>query len=266
VRLSSSTESQAVKETLKAFELLKPKRPMTIKRFIGATPSAKMKVEDYLESHRQFLCSYEFLHPILEAYDNKELLPSPTLDALKGLLFQYSFALDTAKAEAKLEQDKEYQRGKPRDANGNVINGSIPDGNYLVSLMVRSFDKEGNCSIILGTTSTKKVRFVEGEDGNEKEEHYIEIGTAMYAEDSYGAAERKSHRLLVAREDADHCIIENQLGEKIKTVIQRGDGFAAIFRRKKQPFMKRPPRSTKRLGFGVKAKNSRSIGPWSIYK
>src|ERR1700678_3479671 len=113
------------------FASLKPKRPMSIKRFIGANPSAKVKVEDYLASHQQFLRGYEFLHPILDAYENKELLPSPTLDAVKGLLFQYSFAIDTAKAEAKLEENIAEHQAKPRDANGNVINDTIPNGNYL---------------------------------------------------------------------------------------------------------------------------------------
>lgn len=259
--LSPSIEGEAVSETL---DQLKPKRPMTIKRFIGANPSAKMKVEDYLESHRDFLRTHEFLHPILDAYESKELLPSPTLDAVKGLLFQYSFAIETTKAEAKIEQNKEENAAKPRDADGNIINNSIPNGSYLISLMVRIYDKEGNCSIGLGTTKTKKVRFVEGEDGNEKQEFCTEIGTAMYAEETYSAAERKCHRLLVGREDSDHCIIENQVGDKVKTIIGRNESFAAIFPRRKQPFMKQQKKTTPRLGFGVKAKNSRSVGPWSI--
>lgn len=239
-------------------------RPMTEKRFAKLNLSAKATAEGLLAQHMAFLENHEFLKDILEAYKNKDLLPTPTLQACQNLLWMHIMESELKTAQAKIAENIDTYNKALKDENGNVISTSSgPTGKYLITLMVKAYTNDELTGEEVGTVSIPKLRQVE-KDGKMVDEKYNEIKPAIYGEDDYGAAERKADRLLVAREDSLYAIIENTFGTKVQTHVMRGDAFARIFRKQKNAVMRERGKSTKSLKFGVKAKNDRSVGPWSI--
>lgn len=59
-------------------------------------------------------------------------------------------------------------------------------------------------------------------------------------------------------------MIENNEGPKVITKIMRTDGIARLMKSKKGAVSRERGKSTKSLGFGVKASNDRTTGPWNF--
>jgi glycogen debranching enzyme len=227
-------------------------RVMTIKKFATHTLSAKATVDGFLSMHRQFLNGYSFLEPILEAYDNKELLPTPTLSTIQSALMSHFLEQETKKAQAKMDKADEAEESVSK--------------NYTVSLFVKTFDKQGQLSIQVGQVQTRK--WVERESvaipGTVYLEPYTVIKPAVWQVADFGAAMQLADRKLFQREDSTHIEIVNNFDRPITTHIQRGDAVARFLAPKKQPFSRARGMSTKSLNFGVKVSESRDV--WHLKK
>lgn len=238
------------------------KRPMTAKRFSGLKLSAKKTSEGYLSAYRNFLDKQGYLDPLLEAYDRGEILPTPTFQSIQQLLMASLIEAEVKKAQETIAKNIEDFQKKPKDANGNIVSG-IPSGNYLISLMVKKYDDSGELvGTELGTIESWHLREVENEKGELVEEKYKVERPAIFSEDLYSKAQSKADRELFKREDSVFAVIENTGGEKrIETRVHRDDSIARLFPKVKQAVCKSKPKSTNKLGFTGKAKQSRSIGP-----
>ena len=76
---------------------------MTPKRFATKKPmSAIPAVVAFLNAHRTFLDGYQFLSPILKAYDEKKLPPSQTLQAVQSALLDHVLQSEIKSAQAKM--------------------------------------------------------------------------------------------------------------------------------------------------------------------
>lgn len=211
------------------------KMKMTPKRFIRSKLSNKMTAEDFLSSNREFLNGHSFLSPILSAYDNKGLLPTPTLQACQSALFEHIVASDLKTAQQRIDSDKNgvtnqkvIRRGRPGFKKKKVAR-------YTVTIIVKDYDKNDN---VIG----EKI-------GSHND------GDAIFDQKDYGAAERKADRLLFRMENSLYARIENNEGQKVITNVLRRDAMARILRAKKGAIQKTASKSTKSLGFGVRAKN-----------
>jgi len=245
----------------------KTPRPMTVKRFISAKLSGKTTAEGFLAAHMGFLRNHTFLAPVLDAYESKELLPTPTLQACQQALFTHMIESDAAKAKAATEKKKQESSAPKVIKRGEKqVKSTIPEGEYTITLMCKVYDRNGqNLKIEVGTVEKKKFKEVE-KNGAKVLEPYTEIVPAVWAADTFHAATRLADRRLNDRGDSVYAIVVNTQGKPIETIIQRDDAIARVMKQPKGPASRTRGTSTKTLGFGVKAHNDRSTGPWNFHK
>ena len=86
----------------------KKPRVMTAKKFATSKLSSKTTVEGYITAHRSFLQKYSVVAYILQAYDNKDLLPTVALQTMQSALMAYYLDSQIKAAEAKMA------KGQPR--------------------------------------------------------------------------------------------------------------------------------------------------------
>jgi len=236
----------------------KKTRPMTAKRFISATYSGKTTAEGFLAAHWSFLQNHTFLHPILEAYEKKELLPTPTIQACQQALLTHLLASEKVKSDAAIAKKKEQANAPKVIKRGDKqVKSSVPTGKYTVTLMCKVYDREGNVTIQVGTVEKKKFREVE-KNGNKVLEPYTEVSPAVWAAETYNDANRLADRRLLNREDSVYAIIENTMDRPIQTMIQRDDAIARMLKQPKGPASRAKGTSTKTLKWQAKAKNDRA--------
>jgi hypothetical protein len=229
----------------------KKTRPMTPKRFATRTLSAKVSVEGFLAAHRQFLDGYSFLSPILQAYDSKQLLPSPTLATIQSALLSHYMLMERNKALAKMAARQEEE--------------AAPTKNYTVSLYVKTFDKEGNMSVEVGQIHTRK--WVEKENpttGKVYLEPYTVSKAATWEAATYGEAERLADRKLFSREDSLYATIQNNYDTPITTYVQRSDAVYRTLRQAKAPVSRVRGLSTRSLNFTPHSNPTRNV--WHLKK
>jgi hypothetical protein len=245
----------------------KKTRAMTIKRFVNAKYSGKTTAEGFLAAHMEFLRNHTFLSPILEAYENKEILPTPTIQACQQALFTHMVESDAHKArEATKAKAQEASKPKVVRKGDKEVKEVVPKGEYTITLMVKVYDRNGqNMKIEVGTVERKKFREVK-KNGIKVLEPYTEVVPAVWATDDYSAANRLADRRLFDRGDSVYAVIVNTQGKPIESIIQRDDAIARVLKQPKGPAARTRGTSTKTLGFGVKAKNDRSTGPWNYNK
>jgi hypothetical protein len=225
-------------------------RPMTPKKFIKAKLSGKSTAEGFIAAHQDFIKGYQFLSPIVEAYDRKEILPTPTLQLMQSALLEHTIANEVrlALSRAKLK--------KPR----NVLETSKP---YVISIFVKNDDNEivlGTYDKVLGYKIIKeeggKIETVETEEetaGFQIVETLIEEEEMVYSADLYQEAEGLADRRLVKFEHSIYAEIVNNQGAMIKTIVHRRDAIARVYAKKKGPSCRNTSKSTSKLGFGIKA-------------
>lgn len=215
-------------------------RVMTPKRFVTSKLSGKVSAEGFLSAHWDFLLGQEYLTPILEAYENKEVLPTPTVQMCQQAVLSHIMQLEVnkgvAKATTKKEPGTKVIRRKKDGAE--VDESEVPKGRYEVTIMCKFYSRDGSCTIDVG-----KVK-----DGAQ----------AIFHADSYNDALRIADRKLCDGGDTVYAVIINTHGRPIATNIQRDDAIARTFAPKSGPSTVRTGVSTSQLGFGIKAKNDRS--------
>lgn len=163
---------------------------MTPKKFFRAKLSGKITAEAFLAAHRAFLNNHSFLAPILEAYDNAELLPTPTFDACKAALFTHVIESELKTAKAKIAKSV-AETGTKIIRKGDKKETTTPkkaSGNYTVTIMVKVTDREG---VITGEDigSVTKLKTEEVErDGVFTTVQTREEEPAVYAVNDYSSA------------------------------------------------------------------------------
>ena len=233
---------------------------MTPKRFIRAKLSGKTTAEGFLSAHREFLRSHQFLSPILDAYEAKEILPTPTLDACKAALFDHVIACEVKTAQASVQKSKDRailaeKKGIPL----SVLESTKP---YIISVFVKNDKGEMELGIyekVVGYKIKVGDKILQVETQEEAEGHKIvetlkEDRPMVWTADNYSAAERMADRRLFKYEHSIYAEIENTQGIKIKTRIPRADSIARLLRASKRPFMRERGKSTSTLKFQGKAK------------
>lgn len=242
---------------------------MTPKKFFRAKLSGKTTAEAFLAAHRAFLNNHSFLSPILEAYDNAELLPTPTFEACKAALFTHVIESEIKTAKDKIAKSVAAASGTKiiRKGDKDKKDAGEPkkaSGNYTITIMVKLTDREGNVTgEDIGSVTKLTTEEVE-KDGVFTTVQTREEEPAVYSANDYSSAERKADRSLFAMADSLYALIENNEGAKVITTIMRADGIARLGRSKKGAVSRERGKSTKSLGFGVKASNDRTTGPWNF--
>lgn len=236
---------------------------MTPKRFVKLKLSGKAP-EELLGKHWGFLTAYDFLFPILEAYNEGELYPTSALQACQDALFTFITEADLQAATASIQKSIEAAEAPP-------------SGRYTVSLFTKHYDREGK-SFEVGVGVVEKVvgikvRYPDGSEGVEpvgyegegiKLEKLTEISSAIWTAEDFGAACRKADRELVFRHDSVYAEVVNNEGTPITTKVSRNDAFARLLRKKGGPVSKGGSKSTSSLKWQPKAKPSRNT--WDLMK
>lgn len=254
----------------------KKPRAMTEKRFATAKLSGKTTAEGFLAAHMMFLRNHTFLDPILDAYDNGDIQPTPTLQAVQSALMTHVLESEIAAQEAKLaERQEKKSKGRRKSSDPNVDESDVPGKAYTVTLMVKGNDDQGVEIIQVGTIEEitgYKIRTPKGDIVVETKEEasgfpilekYTETYPAEWDADTFQQAMGVADRRLFQRADSVYATIRNNYDRPIITEVQRGDAIARILKGKKGAVSRVRGRSTKTLGFQPHAKQTRVTGPWS---
>lgn len=238
-------------------ETTKKPREMSAKRFATAKLSAKTTVEGYISAHRSFLQKFPVVASILEAYDNKDLLPTVALNTIQSALMSYYLDSQIKAAEAKMEKAAEAA-GASKDR-------------YQVSLYCKVMDKDKQISIQVGTVrevvgyrirtplGDMVVKTKDEADGHVVLEKLVENNPAVWDVPDFGSAMRLADRRLFQREDSVYAEIVNTFDRPIPIHIQRGDAMARFLRQPKSAVSRVRGMSTKSLGFGAHASPTRDV-------
>lgn len=204
----------------------KKTRAMTERGFLHKA-SGKVSAIAFLTTHREWLLSGELApltSPILVKLDRKEILPTPALESIKGLLLSHMMAKQASKAEDAILNPKEAPAPKPWMAT--IYNGK-------------------------GEVQTRIK-----EDG---EEETLQKGFEHASE-----ADRWSdRRLFDGASDwfsvVSHTTILNGEGEPLSTIIMRDDAIGRMLKAPKGAVCKPQSKTTGKLSFGVKVTNDRAV-------
>lgn len=254
----------------------KKTRVMTAKRFATSKLSGKATAEGFLAAHAAFLRGHTFLEPILDAYDSKQLLPTPTLQAVQSALLTHVLESEIRTAQAKMVARAEEASKPKKERKPKGERAPAPPKPYTITLMCKVFNRElTSYTVEVGTIDEivgYKIRTAEGDiivdtreeaDGRLILETIREVNPAIYQADTYGEASRLADRRLFQRSDSVFAVIRNNYDRPIDTVVQRGDAIARMLKQPKGAVSKTSSKSTKTLGFQAHAKQTRVTGPWS---
>ena len=250
----------------------KKTRVMTAKRFATSKLSGKATAEGFLAAHAAFLRGHTFLEPILDAYDSKQLLPTPTLQAVQSALLTHVLESEIRTAQAKMvaraqETNKPKKERKPKGERAPA-----PPKPYTITLMCKVYNRElTSYTVQVGTVEEitgYKIRTDHGDldvdtreetDGHVILETYREINPAVWDADTYGEAMRLADRRLVQRHDSMYAVIRNNYDRPIDTTVQRTDAIARVFKTPKAGATRRTTSSSSTLKWHGKAKQDRTI-------
>ena len=199
----------------------KKERKMTPKGFLHKTTTkAANSAIAFLAQYREYLTTGEIASktsPILARVDAGELLPTPALKEIQYAVMSHIIEADTAKAEAVVEPGTGGGTRKPWRT-------TIYDAAGVVQTRI--------------TTKGEEEDLIKGFD--------------LSAD-----ADRWADRRLFEGTHGWYAIVEHTIIPNISSRIERGDSMARILRKPKGPTVAVKGKSTKTLGFGVKAKQTR---------
>ena len=197
-------------------------RKMTPKGFLHKTTTkAANSAIAFLAQYRAFLTTGELADrtsPIIAKVDAGELLPTPALKEIQYAVMTHIIEADTAKAEKAPEVSSKGQTRK--------------------SWRATVYDAEG----VVQTRTTEKG----------------EVEDLIKGFDLSQDADRWADRRLFEGTHGWYAVVEHTIIPNISTRIERGDSMARILKQPKGPTVQVRGKSTKTLGFGVKAKESRA--------
>lgn len=178
----------------------------------------KMSASQFIGKHREYLCQFERVSPILAMLEKGRILPTPALTQILTLLA--------------LEKD-------PHEKTQEVLNPKTGE------VKVKSLTQVEKASLKKEKKTPRYVIFL-----------YLNDGTLLpeqFPADDYGEAMRISYRKLFRREDSTQAEI---LGLGVSTFIDRNDAVAEILRKGPTPATKREHKGGgSGLGWKVSAKS-----------
>jgi hypothetical protein len=121
------TEQTQRTEGIKNMSTEKKERVMGPKGFLHKA-SGKVSADAFLAQHRAWLETgdlSEWTSPILAKVDAKEVMPTPALETIKGLVFAHMMAMDAIKAEKAIEDASKPTTQKPYLATVYDSTGAI---------------------------------------------------------------------------------------------------------------------------------------------
>lgn len=208
----------------------KAERKMTEKGFLHkCTTKAAASAGAFIEAHRQFLKTGSLAtvtEPILAKIDSKELMPTPGLQEIRDVVFAHMMAKEIERAEESLERTNE-----PR----------IPK-NWCAAI----YDKNG--SPLTKLKGEKEIELVEEFDHPQDADRWVDRRLVDGEPGCFGVVH---HTTLVGKN-----------GDLISSTILRGDAFARVFQKKRQPVLDKP-KSTGGGGLGFRPKAQQSTAKFS---
>jgi hypothetical protein len=196
-------------------------RKMTPKGFLHKTTTkAANSAIAFLAQYREYLTTGELAlktSPIIAQVDAGELLPTPALKEIQYAVMTHIIESDTAKAEKSMDETARVGTRKPWRTTIYNAAGEV---------QTRVTEKGEVEDLIKG--------FDLGQRANEWADRRLFDG----ASDWYAMVE--------------HTVLAN-----VQTRIERSDSIARILKQPKGPTIQQKGKSTKTLGFGVKAKETR---------
>ena len=236
---------------------------MTPKRFIATKLSARVTAEGFLAAYWEFLKGEQYLTPLLDAYQRKEMPSNVVFTLCQEAALQHWFQQEKAKADKRAEEQQERTSGTKiiRRKKEDTSSDSESDGEkgssakYTVTLMCKVYDKETKTTNIqVGTVErTKEIDVLL--NGTVVTKRVKEEGPAIFKSDSFNAAMNMADRKLADRADSVYATINNNVGVPVTTIIQRDDAIARVFKSPKGPATRNTSSGGSNLGFGIKAKN-----------
>ena len=205
-------------------ETKKP-RKMSCRGFLHKA-SGRVSADAFLASHKAWLLTgdlADFTAPILTALDEKDMLPTPALQAITDVVLAHMLATENAKAENALLNPKVAKvmpwMATIYNAKGEVQTRVKEDGS--IEDLQKGFEKSSDAD-----------RWVDNRlfDG---------------CPDWYGTV--------------SHTTIINRHGDPLSTIILRDDSIARKLQLPKGAVMKAHSQTTSKLSFGVKCGNDRAI-------
>lgn len=229
---------------------------ITPKRFVSAKFSGKVSAEGFLAAHWEFLKGQEYLSPILEAYEKKELLPTPAVQLCQQAVLDHILATQSQpKAKVVKEGGSGTKIIRRKKDNSESDGEEGHSDKYTVTMMVKVYDRAGNCTIQVGTVEHKREVEVTV-NGHTTTKVVTEIEPAVWEVSTFNAANRLADRRLVDRGDSVYCTINNNIGKPITTIINRDDAIARVLKAPKGPATRNTHSGGgSKLGFTPRAKN-----------
>lgn len=227
---------------------------MTPKRFVSAKYSGKVSAEGFLAAHWEFLQGQGYLSPILEAYEKKELLPTPTVQLCQQAVLDHILATQSQPKAKVVKEGSGTKVIRRKKGSSEVEEEDLHKDKYTVTLMCKVYDRAGNCTIQVGTVERRTE--VEVTVNNVTTTKVVtEIEPAVWEVDTFNAANRLADRRLVDRGDSVYATITNNIGKPITTNIQRDDAIARVLKAPKGPATRNTHSGGSKLGFTPRAKN-----------
>lgn len=199
----------------------KKERKMSPKGFLAKTNTkAANSAIAFLAQYREYLTTGEVADktsPIVAKVDAGELLPTPALREIQFAVMTHIIEADTAKMEQSVQHQGKTGTRKP----------------WRTTI----FDAAGN------------VQVRDKEDGDEED--------LIKGFDLGQEADRWADRRLFDGAEGWYALVEHTIIPNVSSRIERGDAIARILKKPKGPTVHVKGKSTKTLGFGVKAKQTR---------
>ncbi len=198
------------------------KRNMSPKGFLHKTTTkAANSAEGFLAAHREWLLSGEIgvlTRPIFSHLAAGTILPTPALEQIKEVVFNFMIASEVAKGE---------------DAMLKRAEAEAP-ANWTATL----YDRNGN--ICTRKNDEGKILDIqEGFDLSQEADRWMDRKLFEGPPDSFGVIQ--------------HATMTNKHGEPLSVVVMRGDAIARVLKQPKGAACHKAKKTTPRLGFGVKA-------------
>lgn len=208
-------------------------RKMSAKGFLHKTTTkAAASAAAFIAQHREWLETGELASltsPILRKLDDKEILPTPALNAIKDVVVGHMIASEIRKGEEAMARREEQGNAKPKNWTATIYNAK----GEVVS--VSRINDEGKEEIKDLTQSF---------DQSQEADRWTDRRLVEGAPDWYGVVQ--------------HSTLTNKDGEPLTCIILRGDALARVLRAPKGPAMRKTGGSTSRMSFGVKAQQDRA--------
>lgn len=203
----------------------KKERVMSPKGFLHKTTTkAAASASAFIQAHRTWLLTGELAKvtaPILAKIDSKELMPTPALEEIKGVVLNHMIASEIRKGEEAMARRDAVGESEPKNWIATIFNSK---GEIQTRINAKGESEDLQTSFELGQDAERWCdrRLVEG------------------APDWFGTV--------------THATMVGKSGDPISSTITRGDAFARVLKQAPGAVMRKVGGTTSSLSFRPKAK------------